>query len=130
MLFKLAAPDVLGLALLMQRAAAQTVAEQLQKGMYAQDTSGDVDGAITIYRAIVASAQGNRGEQATAQYRLSQALLKKGDLDGAAREFQRLAANYSEYRTLISTLSGRAQGKNSRFTRGTLVNGRYIHTAT
>jgi hypothetical protein len=61
----------MGLAVLAGSLLAQTAAEKLQKGIYAQDTAGDVDGAITIYRDILKAPQTPRPVAATAQFRLS-----------------------------------------------------------
>jgi hypothetical protein len=84
---------------------AQTAAELLQKGIYAQETEGKLDDAIQIYRQIVNSAPDPREIGAQAQYRLAQALLQKGDTNGAAQEFARLARDYSEYSGVISQLA-------------------------
>ena len=86
-------------------ALAQTTTELLQKGIYAQETEGNLDNAILIYRQIVNSAPSQRDLAAQAQFRLAQALLQKGDLTSAAQEFNKLASNYSDYRNLVSTLS-------------------------
>jgi len=82
----------------------------LQKGIYAQQTTGDLDGAIRIYRQIIASnpAQGIYGAQA--QMHLAQALLQKGDLTGAAQEFTTLSANYSEFHDMIASMAGHMAG--------------------
>jgi hypothetical protein len=53
-------------------------------------------------------ALSQRDIAAQAQYRLANALLQKGDMTGASAEFQRLAQNYADYRTLISNLASRA----------------------
>jgi tetratricopeptide (TPR) repeat protein len=84
---------------------AQTAAELLQKGIYAQETEGKLDDAIQIYRQIVNSAPNPREIGAQAQYRLAQALLQKGDTNGAAQEFSRLARDYSEYSGVITQLA-------------------------
>lgn len=84
---------------------AQTAAELLQKGIYTQETEGKLDDAIQIYRQIVNSAPNPREIGAQAQYRLAQALLQKGDTNGAAQEFSRLARDYSEYSGVISQLA-------------------------
>jgi len=89
-------------------ASAQTPAEQLQSGMFAEQTQGDLDKAITIYRQLANSGLPQRDVAAQAQYRLALALLQKGDLTGASVEMQRLAQNYADYRTLISGLAARA----------------------
>jgi hypothetical protein len=85
--------------------SAQSASELLQKGIYTQETAGDLDGAIQIFRQIVASAPTQHEIAAEAQYRLAQALVRKGDLTGAALEFQKLARDYSEYQALISRLA-------------------------
>src|SRR5579864_3316121 len=76
---------------------AQTAAELLQKGIYTQETAGDLDGAIQIFRQIVSSSPTQHEIAAEAQFRLAQALVRKGDLTGAALEYQKLARDYSEY---------------------------------
>jgi hypothetical protein len=102
MLFKLLAVAVLTTAL-----CAQTAVEQLQKGIYAQDTAGDLDRAIAIYRQVIGSGQTPRVVAATAQYRLTQALLQKGEPESPPPEAQKLALNYAEYRELIMGLARR-----------------------
>jgi tetratricopeptide (TPR) repeat protein len=84
---------------------AQTTTELLQKGIYTQETEGNLDNAILIYRQIVNSAPSQRDLAAQAQFRLAQALLQKGDLTSAAQEFDKLARDYSDYRNLVSSLS-------------------------
>ena len=51
----------------------------MQKAIYTQETTGDVDSAIQMYRRILAAAP-PRQLAAQAQFRLAQALLQKGDL--------------------------------------------------
>jgi hypothetical protein len=133
MLLKLTAAAAVGLTIFAPGMAAQTVAEQLQKGIYAQDTAGNLDEAIAIYRKIVASGQASRAVAATAQARLTQALAQKGDLDAASREFQTLALVYAEYRELIAGLAKRMVAANlaQRAQRGIATDyTRYRHTAT
>ena len=58
---------------------AQPASQLLERGIYAQQVAGDLDGAIKIYRQIVASNPPQREYAAQAQYLLVQALLQKGD---------------------------------------------------
>jgi len=95
-----------GLLLAAVPVSAQTTAELLQKGIYAQETEGNLDNAILIYRQIVNSAPAQRNLAAQAQYRLAQALLQKGDLATASKEFERLARDYADYGSLVSSLAG------------------------
>jgi hypothetical protein len=133
MLLELTTAAALGLTLFASGMAAQTVAEQLQKGIYAQDTAGNLDEAIAIYRRIITSGQAARAVAATVQARLTQALAQKGDLDGARLEFQTLTLVYAEYRELIAGLAKRmvAATLAQRAQRGTATDyTRYRHTAT
>jgi tetratricopeptide (TPR) repeat protein len=127
----------------------QSAAVQYQKGVYAQNTTGDLDAAIQIYRQVIASNPSQRSIAAQAQYRLAQALLQKGDLNDAAREFQVLSSSYAEYKELIKSLAGaipertvyvgspspgggvlRLIGRAPVSEIGTFENGRYHHNLT
>src|ERR1700746_2382440 len=90
---------------------AQTAAEQMQKGIYTQETAGDLDGAIAIYRQIVNSGNSPRDLAAEAQYRLAPRPLQKGDLPNASQEFEKLARSYADYGKLVSSLATTARGK-------------------
>ncbi|MDR3702729.1 MAG: hypothetical protein P4L56_23995 [Candidatus Sulfopaludibacter sp.] len=137
MMARFATAALLGLALMATQGAAQTVAEQLQKAIYTQETAGDLDAAIQMYRQILNSSPADRKYAAMAQFRMAQALLQKGDLPEAAREFQALA-NYPEYKDVIAAMAGRTGGRarGSVISRGTYTitapgqGGRYTHKAT
>ena len=89
-------------------AYSQTAAELMQKGIYTQETAGDLNGAINIYRQIVNSGTSPRDLAAQAQYRLAQSLLQKGDLGNAAQEFDKLARSYADYGKLVSSMAAQA----------------------
>lgn len=97
-------------AIAVTAAYSQTAAELMQKGIYTQETAGDLDGAITIYRQIVNAGSSPRDLAAQAQYRLAQSLLQKGDLGNAATEFGNLARNYADYGKLVSSMASMARG--------------------
>src|SRR5579862_815158 len=98
---------------------AQTAAELLQKGIYDQETAGDLDGAIAVYRQIVNSGSSPRDVAAQAQYRLAQSLLQKGDLPNGAQEFSNLARNYADYGKLVSSLATQARANTFFFNSAT-----------
>jgi hypothetical protein len=93
---------ILAALLLVLPAAGQSTADLLQKGIYTQETVGDLDGAIKIYRQIVNSASQSRTYAAQAQYRLAQCLLKKGDKAEAAKAFEKLVQDFSEEKELVA----------------------------
>jgi Tol biopolymer transport system component len=63
--------------------AADSPSVLLQKGIYAEETEGDVDAAIKIYEQIAAEAATNRAVVAQAQYRLAVCYQKKGNKEQA-----------------------------------------------
>jgi hypothetical protein len=65
---------------------AQSTADLLQKGIHAQETLGDVDGAIQIFRQVAASASSNKLLAAQSQYQLVVCMLQKGDRSAAAQD--------------------------------------------
>ena len=73
---------------------AQSTADLLQKGIHAQETLGDVEGAIQVFRQVAASAASNKLLAAQAQYQLVVCMLQKGDRSAAAQELQLLARNF------------------------------------
>jgi len=83
-------------------AEGQSTAELLQKGIYTQETVGDLDGAIKIYRQIINSVSQSRTYAAQAQYRLAQCLLKKGENDEAVKAFEKLMQDYPEEKELVA----------------------------
>lgn len=76
----------------------------LQRGIYLEETVGDLDGAIQVYRQIIAAGP-NRAWEAEAQYHLGNCLLRKGDRKLAARTFGDLMVKHPEDTVLIGKAS-------------------------
>lgn len=83
-------------------AMGQSTAELLQKGIYTQETLGDLDSAIRIYRQVMTQAGESRGHAAQAVFRLGQCLLRKGAQEEAREVFQKLIADYPEQKDLVA----------------------------
>jgi hypothetical protein len=81
-------------------------AMQMQRGIYSEDSAGDLDGAIAIYRELAGPRTSDRALAAEAQYRLSQALLQKGDMIAASDALVQLAANFPDQTERIGALAG------------------------
>ena len=102
MRMKYVAAAILAASLFGRPAAGQSAADLLQKGIYNQETVGNLDAAIQIYRQVVASGAESRNYAAQAQYRLGVCLLKKGDNAGAVEAFEQLIADYPEQKELVA----------------------------
>ena len=130
MIARFIATAVIAASLFSVPAFAQTSAELLQKGIYLQETAGDLDGAIQVYRQIVVSASNQPVIASQAQFRLTQSLLQKGDLAGAAREFETLVRNYPDQTDLVNTMGQRlrtiAENGPTQLL-GSFQNGKYHH---
>jgi hypothetical protein len=92
---------LLGLSLAIA-AAAQPASDLLQSGIYAQETLGDLDAAIHIYRQILTAGVKLRLYSGQAQYRLGICLQRKGDLAGAAKAFETVVKLYPDQRELAA----------------------------
>jgi carboxypeptidase family protein len=98
---------VVGL-LLVTSSSAQSTAELLQKGLYTQNTVGDLDGAIRIYRQIVAAPSSRRADRAQAQARIVECFVRKSDAAAASRELETLARHYAEFKSLVSAAAAQS----------------------
>lgn len=130
MIAKFIAAAALAASLIAASAAAQTAAELLQKGIYTQETAGDADGAIQIYRQVIGSAGVPRAVAAQAQVRVVGALLQKGDLAGAGQQFGELARDYADQENMVSSTAGRLRAiaeNGPGLVLGSFQNGRYRH---
>ncbi len=78
----------------------------LEKGIYTEETLGDLDAAIKVYQQIVDVAKANRQYAARAQYRLGMCYLKKGDKADARRAFGELVATYPQEKDVAAKARG------------------------
>jgi hypothetical protein len=99
-------------ALVVSLPAAGPVADVLQRGIYTQETLGDLDAAIGIYREVIASPTATRAYTAQAWYRLGECLRGKGDGAGAASAFQTLVRDYPEQQELVDKARAGMPGSN------------------
>ena len=76
--------------------AAESASALLEKGIYTEETVGDLPKAIEIYQKVVAEAKATEAFAAEAQYRLAQCLLKQKKNDEAVAAFQKLIEKYPD----------------------------------
>jgi hypothetical protein len=90
---------------------AQTAAELLEKGIYTQETVGDVDAAMKIYRQIVGTASESRAYVAQAHYRLGVCLRAKGNRPEAEKEFAIVTEQYADQTELAAKAKQQLAGE-------------------
>ena len=82
---RLAAATLCAAAFALAAPAAESPSVLLQKGIYAEETEGNLDSAIRIYEQIAAEAATNRAVVAQAQFRLAVCYQKQGKKEQAVR---------------------------------------------
>ncbi len=82
--------------------AAATTSELLEKGIYNEETKGDLDAAITIYQQVVGDAKAAQSLAAQAQFRLGQCYLKKNRPADATAAFEKLIRDFPDEKELVA----------------------------
>src|SRR5450756_684579 len=132
---------MIAVLLLAAPANAQSAADLLQKGIHAQETVGDVDSAIQIFRQVAASPAANKVLAAQAQYQLVVCMLQKGDRAAARKELDLLARNFPDQPdlatkarklvpdgdTLLPAPWGEFEGSQLNLKRDGVFTGEYLH---
>jgi hypothetical protein len=90
------------LALHTPRASAASPSELLEKGIYTEETKGDVDSAIAIYQQLLAESKTAQSLTAQALLRLGQCYLKKGRTTEAAATFAKLIKDFPDEKELVA----------------------------
>lgn len=83
-------------------APAAALSEMLEKGIYTEETKGDLDAAIGIYQQVLTDAKANIALAARAQYRLGLCYLKKNQTAEATAAFERLIKDYPGEEELVA----------------------------
>ncbi len=83
-------------------AAPASPSELLERGIYNQETKGDLDSAITIYQQLIGEADVNRALAAEAQFRLGQCYLKKNRTADATAAFEKLIHDFPNEKELVA----------------------------
>jgi tetratricopeptide (TPR) repeat protein len=75
----------------------------LERGIYAEETKGDLAGAIAIYEELIAEEQKLRSYAAQATYRAAQCYIKQGDVEKGASTLSNLIQNHPGETELIAS---------------------------
>src|SRR5262245_48234620 len=80
---------------------AASLPELLEKGIYSEETKGDLDAAVKLYEQIVAEGKDSQALAAQAQYRLGVCYYKKKNYADATAAFEKLAKDYPDQKELV-----------------------------
>lgn len=83
-------------------AEAKSATILLQEGIYAEETEGNLDKAIGIYKEAATAAEVSEKAAAEATYRTGLCYLKKGDKTAAAAQFRAVVAKYPNQKELVA----------------------------
>ncbi len=78
------------------------VSDLLEQGIYAEETKGDIDEAITLYRKALAESKASQSAAAQALFRLGQCYLKKNRTADAAAAFQKVVDDFPDEKDLVA----------------------------
>lgn len=92
-------------------APAAALSEMLEKGIYAEETKGDIDAAIGIYEKVLAEAKANQALAAQAQYRLALCYQKKNRTADATAAFERLIKDFPNEKELVASAKKHLPGE-------------------
>lgn len=79
-----------------------SVAALLQKGIYQEETAGDLAAAAQTYRQVISEGSASRQYVAQALYRLGTVSLKQKQIQPAIEAFGQLKAEYPEQKDLLA----------------------------
>src|SRR6266850_4812544 len=87
-----------------QSALPASFSELLEKGIYTEETKGDLDAAIQVYQQIARDPAADRNVAAQAQLRLGLCYLKLGDKTKAVAALNRLTQDFPDKQKLLSIM--------------------------
>ena len=86
-------------------AADAKASELMEKGVYSEETKGDLDAAMQFYRQVIAEADAGQALGAQAQFRLAMCYDKKGDRAAATAACEKLIRDYPGQKELVTRAS-------------------------
>jgi tetratricopeptide (TPR) repeat protein len=82
--------------------ADETPSAMLEKGIFQEETAGNLDAAVKVYKQIVDEANANRRFVAEAQFRIGECYQKQGKKAEAEAAFRQVIASYSDHADLVA----------------------------
>jgi tetratricopeptide (TPR) repeat protein len=83
-------------------ARAESPSDLMEQGIYSEETKGDLNGAMEIYKKVIAQGDAAEAVAAEAQYHLGVCYYKGKNYDSADAAFQTLIKRYPEQKDLVA----------------------------
>src|SRR5688572_30386725 len=96
-------------------AAAQSISERLQKGLFEEEAKHNLPAAIEEYKAVLAEADEQRRLTATAIFRLAESYRKLGRTNEALPLYERVLRDFSDQTQLVKRASARLPERKPEF---------------
>jgi hypothetical protein len=81
--------------------SAASPADTLEEGIYTEETKGDLDAAMTLYRQVVAESKTGETSAAQAEYRLGVCYYRQKNYAEASAAFEKLIKDYPNEKELV-----------------------------
>lgn len=91
-------------------ARAATANEMLEKGIYTEETVGDLEAAIQVYKKVVVQGTDGMNAAAEAQFRIGVCYEKQGKADLATKAFQAVIDNFPAATQFVGQAKSRLPG--------------------
>ena len=88
-------------------ARAATASELLEKGIYEEETVGNLDAAIRVYEEVIAAGKSARNAAAEAQFRIGVCYAKQGKDNLAAEAFQKVIDEFPNAKEAVAQARSR-----------------------
>lgn len=85
--------------------APQSLTQQLESAVYAEDVLGNLEQAKALYQQIIEAGNANRQIVASAMLRLGQCQLKEGDGTAASQTFAQIKAKYADMQEIMAAMN-------------------------
>src|SRR5215472_1781672 len=80
---------------------AASPSDLLEKAIYSEQTKGDIDEAMTLYKQVIAESKSGETAAAQAEYRLGVIYYQKKDYADANAAFEKLIREYPDQTDLV-----------------------------
>ena len=83
-------------------ARAESASDLMEQGIYSEETKGDLDSAVQLYKRVIAQARTDQALAAQAQYHLGLCYYKQQNYTDANTAFETLVKDYPDQKDMVA----------------------------